>query len=246
MIETQGGVPRRAMVLAAGLGQRMRPLTLTCPKPLLTVAGRALLDHALDRLLEAGVETAVVNSHYLGEMIVRHIAARARPTIISSPEPEPLETGGGIKLALDHFGSESFVVANADILWLDGGESAVRRLASVWNPGTMDALLLMVPTAKARGYHGPGDFHLDASGRLTRRTPDATAPLVFAGVHITRPEVFADTPSGAFSTNLVWDRAIAAGRLFGLVHDGLWFHVGTPEALADTEAWFQARPSRSS
>ncbi len=234
-------VPKRAMVLAAGLGLRMRPLTLTRPKPLLTVAGRTLLDHALDRLAEAGVETAVVNSHYLGDMIVNHLAGRTHPALVSSPEAQALETGGGIKQALHHFGTDPFLVANADILWLDGETSAVRRLARAWNPATMDALLLMVPTETARGYEGPGDFHVAPDGRLARRAPDGIAPLVFAGVHITKPELFADTPSGPFSTNLVWDRVVAAGRLHGLVHDGLWFHVGTPEALAETDAWFAER-----
>ena len=229
-------VPARAMVLAAGLGLRMRPLTLSRPKPLLTIAGRTLLDHALDRLAESGVETAVVNTHYLGGMIADHLASRSVPAIVVSPEPEALETGGGIKRALGHFGAVPFVVANADILWRDGPVPAIRRLAAAWDDARMDALLLLMPVAGAHGYDGPGDFLLEASGRLTRRAPEATAPLVFAGVHLTHPRLYADTPEGPFSCNLVWNRAQAQGRLFGLIHDGSWFHVGTPEALVATEA----------
>ncbi len=239
MTVTNGFVVRRAMVLAAGLGLRMRPLTLTRPKPLLTVAGTTLLDHTLDRLATAGIETAVVNSHYLGEMVVAHLANRTRPTIISSPEPVALETGGGPKFALHHFGDDAFVVANADILWLDGAVPAVRRLAAAWNPAKMDALLLLMPRDRAHGYQGPGDYGLDADGRPHHRGAADSAPLVFAGVHITRPEAFADTPDGGFSARLIWDRAEAVGRLHGLVHDGAWFHVGTPEDLAATEHWFQ-------
>ncbi len=239
MTEGDALVPRRAMVLAAGLGLRMRPLTLTRPKPLLTVAGRTLLDHTLDRLAVAGVEMAVVNSHYLGEMIAGHLAGRTRPAIVLSPEPVALETGGGPKAALSHFAGEPFVVANADILWLDGTVPAVRRLAEAWDRAVMDALLLLMPVERAHGYYGPGDFRLGADCRPIRRGDADRAPFVFAGVHITRPEAFADTPDGAFSANLVWNRAATAGRLFGLVHDGEWFHVGTPEDLAATEGWFQ-------
>lgn len=224
----------RAMVLAAGLGLRMRPLTLTRPKPLLMVAGKCLLDHALDHLVEGGVASAVVNNCYLGEMIVAHLAGRTAPRIIHSAEPEALETGGGIKMALRHFGADPFFVANADILWLDGPVPAVRRLAAAWDPARMDALLLLMPVERAHGYDGPGDFDIDGDGRLIRRGSAASAPFVFAGVHITSPTLFDDTPDGAFSCNLVWDRALARGRLFGLVHDGAWFHVGTPEALAET------------
>ena len=232
-------VPSHAMVLAAGLGVRMRPLTLTRPKPLLTVAGRTLLDHALDRLEAAGVETAVVNYCYLGEMIAAHLGSRSSPRLVLSPEPEPLETGGGIKRALTHLGDRPFVSANADILWLDGPVPAVRRLAGAWDGEAMDALLLLMPTAGAHGYHGRGDFEIENDGRLRRPAADATAPYVFSGVQIIAPRLFADTPDGPFSTNLVWDRARAAGRLHGLVHDGEWFHVGTPEALQATNHWFE-------
>jgi len=231
---------KRAMVLAAGLGLRMRPLTLTRPKPLLTVAGRTLLDHGLDRLAAAGIETAVVNSHYLGEMIETHLANRSQPTIQLSPESTILETGGGVKAALPYFAGEPFLVVNADILWLDGPVPAARRLAAAWNPALMDALLLLVPVERAHGYHGPGDYHLDAEGRPQHRGNAKRAPLVFAGLHIVRPEAFAETPDGAFSARLIWDRAEATGRLYGLIHDGEWFHVGTPADLAATEQWFEA------
>lgn len=237
-------VPTHAMVLAAGLGVRMRPLTLTCPKPLLTVAGVTLLDHALDRLAAAGVETAVVNYCYLGEMIAAHLGGRAAPRIVLSPEPEPLETGGGIKRALHHLGDAPFVSVNADILWLDGAVPAVRRLAEAWDPARMDALLLLMPVERAHGYHGQGDFDLEMDGRLVRPPKGEPAPYVFSGVQIISPGLFADTPDGPFSTNLVWDRALPAGRLRGLVHDGEWFHVGTPEALQDTNDWFDRHGDR--
>lgn len=236
-----GRTPARAMVLAAGLGLRMRPLTLSRPKPLLRVGGRSLLDHALDRLSLAGVEHAVVNTHYLGHMIAAHLSLRRRPEITLSPEEELLETGGGIRNALPLLGDGCFVVANADILWCDGEDSAVQRLAAAWDESAMDALLLLVPREAAVGYDGPGDFDRvaaaghDGPAPLRRRTPNEQAAYVFAGVHLTHAGLYCDTPSGAFSCNLVWDRALAAGRLWGLVHDGAWFHVGTPEALEDTD-----------
>ena len=232
-------VPTHAMVLAAGLGVRMRPLTLTRPKPLLTVVGITLLDHALDRLAAAGVETAVVNYCYLGEMIAEHLAGRSSPRIVLSPEPEPLETGGGIRRALPQLGDAPFVSANADILWLDGAVPAVRRLADAWDGAEMDALLLMMPVERAHGYHGLGDFFIETNGTLVRPPKGQPAPYVFSGVQIMTPRLFADTPEGPFSTNLVWDRARATGRLRGIVHDGDWFHVGTPEALAATNDWFE-------
>jgi len=237
-------VPTHAMVLAAGLGVRMRPLTLTCPKPLLTVAGITLLDHALDRLAAAGVETAVVNYCYLGDMIAAHLGGRAAPRIVLSPEPEPLETGGGIKRALHHLGEAPFVSVNADILWLDGAVPAVRRLAEAWDPERMDALLLLMPVERAHGYHGLGDFDIEIDGRLRRPPRGERAPYVFSGVQIISPRLFEGTPDGPFSTNLVWDRALPAGRLRGLVHDGEWFHVGTPEALQATNDWFDRHGDR--
>lgn len=229
------GTPNRAMVLAAGLGLRMRPLTLHMPKPLLPVGGKPMLDHALDRLAEAGVDTAVVNAHYKGEMIAAHLKGRKKPKIVLSPEDTLLETGGGVKKALPHLGAEPFYVVNADILWLDGPTPALRRLAAHWRPEEMDALLLLMATTRAVGYEGRGDYHMDPLGRLTRRAESEIAPFVFAGVQIVKPELWEDSPDGAFSTNRLWDRAQEAGRLYGLAHDGPWFHVGTPDALQESE-----------
>ncbi|WP_448203572.1 nucleotidyltransferase family protein [Azospirillum sp. sgz302134] len=224
------------MVMAAGLGLRMRPLTLERPKPLIPVLGKPMLDHALDRLEEAGVRSAVVNSHYKGDMIAAHLKARSKPAIALSPEDVLLETGGGVKKALPLLGADPIFVVNADILWLDGPSPALARLARHWNPEEMDALLLLMATTKAVGYDGRGDYHMDPLGRLTRRAEMEIAPFVYAGVQIVKPELFAaDTPDGAFSTNLIWNRAQEAGRLFGLNHDGLWFHIGTPDALTEAE-----------
>lgn len=229
-------IPDTAMVLAAGQGLRMRPLTLDRPKPLIPILGKPMLDHALDRLAAVGVSRAVVNNHYLGAMIEAHLKGRTAPTIVSSPEKTLLETGGGVKQALPLLGSAPIYTINADILWLDGPIPALRRLAAHWNPDAMDALLLLMATTKSVGYEGRGDYHMDQLGRLTRRSEQELCPFVFAGVQIVKPELFAaDTPDGAFSTNLVWDRAQAAGRLFGLAHDGLWFHVGTPDGLKEAE-----------
>jgi len=229
-------MPRRAMVLAAGLGLRMRPLTLERPKPLIAVGEKTMLDHALDRLADAGVETAVVNAHYRGEMIEAHLKGRTAPKIVISHEDTLLETGGGVKKALPHLGKEPVFVVNADILWLDGPQQALKRAASHWDPERMDALLLLMSTTKAVGYEGRGDFHMDPLGRLTRRGEGEIAPFVYAGVQIVKPELFAqDTPDGAFSTNLVWNRLQESERLYGLAHDGAWFHIGTPAALLESE-----------
>ncbi len=224
--------PKRAMVLAAGLGLRMRPITEKLPKPLIEVAGRTLLDRALDRLEDAGIETAVVNVHYLGEQIVRHLGTRRRPAIVISREDELLETGGGVRLALDRFGTEPFYVVNSDVAWLDGPRRALSRLAAFWDDATMDALLLVNPSARSDDYDGPGDFFLTPHGRLRRRKEGQIAPFVFTGVQILHPRLFADTKVERFSLNRLYDRAEAAGRLHGLVHDGLWYHIGTPAGLA--------------
>lgn len=247
-------VPHTAMALAAGLGTRMRPLTLTTPKPLLTVGGRSMLDRALDRFADAGVRRAVVNAHYLKERIAAAVAAYPGATgpglsragagmeMILSVEEEALETGGGVQRALPHLGGDPFVVANADVVWADGpGGSALRRLAAAWDDAATDALLLLTPRDGAFGYDGPGDFFCDGDGAvLRRRGAAAAAPYVFAGVQIIRPQAFAGTAAGAFSLNVVWDRLLAAGRLRGLVHDGGWWHVGTPDALRDADALLTA------
>ncbi|MFC5315654.1 nucleotidyltransferase family protein [Azospirillum rugosum] len=235
-VEKPVKAPEKAMVMAAGLGLRMRPLTLERPKPLIPVIGKPMLDHALDRLEEAGVQTAVVNAHYKGEMIADHLKARTRPAIALSPEDTLLETGGGVKKALPLLGSSPIYVVNADILWLNGPSPTLARLARHWDPEAMDALLLLMATTKSVGYEGRGDYHMDPVGRLVRRGEMEIAPFVFAGVQIVKPELFAqNTPDGAFSTNLIWDRAQEAGRLYGLAHDGLWFHIGTPAALQESE-----------
>lgn len=249
-----GAGPRHAMVLAAGLGLRMRPLSAQRPKPLIEVAGRSLLDRVLDRLEAAGVADVVVNAHYLAAQIVAHVAARNRDaalgenvagaTWVSRParlrvsvETDRLETGGGVALALPLLGEAPFFVINGDVLWLDGQQPALRRLAAAWDDAAMDALLLLQPTHSAFGYDGEGDFRIAADGRLQRRPECGVAPHLFAGIQILSPRLLADAPAPPFSLNVVYDRAAAAGRLFGIGHDGHWFHVGTPAdlALAETE-----------
>jgi MurNAc alpha-1-phosphate uridylyltransferase len=227
-------LPDTAMVLAAGLGKRMRPITDRIPKPLIEVAGRTLLDRALDRLEDAGIERAVVNAHYFAEQIVEHLKSRKRPRIELSIEKELLETGGGVAKALPRLG-ESFVVVNSDIMWLDGKVPALHRLARVWDPKRMDALLLMQRTASAVGYEGLGDYVLDPLGTPRRRREREIAPFLFAGVQILHRRLFDGAPTGAFSLNLLYDKAEKAKRLHAVVHDGEWYHVGTPEGLGVTE-----------
>lgn len=235
-------VPSHAMVLAAGLGTRMRPITLTLPKPLVRAAGRTLLDWALDRLEEAGVTRAVVNTHHLGEQIEAHLKNHSRPAITCVAEDPILETGGGVQNALPHLGDAPFFVCNADNLWLDGKNepSALTRLAAAWDDARMDALLLLYDPACALGYDGPGDFTIDDGGRLTRRREGDADALVFTGVQILHPRLFDGAPGGVYSLNRLYDRALAAGRLYGLAHTGAWFHVGTPEALAETDTRLRA------
>jgi MurNAc alpha-1-phosphate uridylyltransferase len=223
------------MVLAAGRGERMRPLTDKTPKPMIEVRGQAMIDRVLDRLDEAGVEQAVVNLHHLGEQIQRHLAERSRPNILFSPEDDLLDTGGGVAKALPKLGKRPFFALNGDMVWLDGGTPALERLADAWDGAAMDVLLLLHPTAYAHGYEGSGDFFMCPLGRLRRRREGEVAPYIFAGVQILHPRVFKDAPAGAFSLNLVYDRAAEAERLWGLRHDGEWYHVGTPEALDEVE-----------
>jgi MurNAc alpha-1-phosphate uridylyltransferase len=230
-----------AMVLAAGLGTRLRPLTDRLPKPLVPVAGRTLLDHALDRLADAGVATAVVNLHHLGDLIVEHLKGRSTPKIILSREEQRLETGGGVRHALPLLGAGAFFVVNADVLWLNGPYDALDRLQSQWRESDMDALLLLQETTAAFGYDGAGDFLADPTGRLARRPERELAPYLFTGVQILHPRLFRDSPEGAFSLNVLYDRALAAGRLYGVVHDGEWFHVGTAEGLAEAEDFMRVR-----
>ncbi len=223
--------PRRGMVLAAGLGARMRPITETIPKPLVRVAGRPLIDYAFDRLIEAGVTDVVVNVHHLAEQIEAHVANRSDLTVTVSPEPQRLETGGGVAKALAHFGDEPFFVHNGDALLLNGPHPALECLADAWDDAIMDACLLVHPVCEAYGYNGNGDFDMDPLGKLSRRGELRQAPYLFTGVQILHPRLFKAGPGGSFSLNILYDRAIAAGRLYGLLHDGKYFHVGTPEDL---------------
>lgn len=225
----------RAMVLAAGRGERMRPLTDERPKPMIAVKGAPMIDQVLDRLAEAGVERAVVNLHYRGDQLRRHLAGRTRPALAFSEEESLLDTGGGVARALRQLGDEAFFVANGDVVWLDGPRPALTRLAEAWDPEAMDALLLLQPGSGAFGYDGLGDFRMEPDGRLVRRVERKLAPFVYAGLQVLHPRLFEGAPEGAFSLNLLWDRALAAGRLFGLRHEGAWYHVGTPQALQAVE-----------
>jgi N-acetyl-alpha-D-muramate 1-phosphate uridylyltransferase len=227
--------PESAMVLAAGLGTRMRTVSEALPKPLVPVCGRPLIDHVLDRLVAAGVRRAVVNLHYKGELIEQHLAGRRDLEIRFSPEDKLLDTGGGIANALPLLG-ETFFVVNSDVIWLDGKVSALARLARVFDPARRDALLLLQRTVEAVGYEGPGDFMADPLGGLRRRGETEVAPFLFAGLQLLHKRLFEDAPDGAFSINRLWDAAIASGRIAGIVHDGEWFHVGSRAGLAATEA----------
>lgn len=231
-------MPDTAMVMAAGLGKRMRPLTATRPKPLVSVAGRTLLDRTLDHLREAGVSRAVVNVHYLADAIEAHLGARGQGLDIQiSDEREALlETGGGLVKALPLIDRDTFFVVNSDNLWVDGAVDTLKLLAARWDDAAMDALLLLVPYARAACHSGQGDFHMDGTGRLRRRVHGRVAPFVYTGIQLVSKRLIVDPPEGAFSTNLFWDRAIESGRLYGLVHPGLWFDVGTPQAVKRTEA----------
>ena len=227
MIET-------AMILAAGFGTRMRPITDHTPKPLIPLAGRALVDHGIDRLVAAGVKRVVVNTHYKAPMMATHLAQRHDVEIVLSHEETLLDTGGGVKNALKHLG-EAFYVVNADVFWLNGRTPALIRLARAWDPARLDALLLVQRTTSAIGYDGVGDFLVDAVGRVRRRGEREVVPHLFAGIAILSRRFFEDAPDGVFSLNPLWNKAIATGRLEAIIHDGEWFHVGTPQGLAASE-----------
>ncbi|HEX8056886.1 MAG TPA: nucleotidyltransferase family protein [Novosphingobium sp.] len=226
-----------AMVMAAGLGKRMRPLTASQPKPLVRVGGKPLIDYSLDGLANAGVAKAVVNVHYLADALEAHLAARKKgPAITISDERDLLlETGGGMVKAAPLL-PDPFFCLNSDNIWLDGPQNVFRELSNRWNPDQMDALLLVVPHARAFNYQGKGDFHLDPLGRISRRRTGRIAPFIYTGIQIVSKRLLRDAPEGAFSTNVLWERAIAEGRLFGLSHTGLWCEVGDPTAIAPTEA----------
>jgi len=231
--------PTKAMVLAAGLGVRMRPLTDTMPKPLVPVAGRPLLDHVLDKLADAGVREAVVNVHYLPDQIIDHTASRTRPRVIISDERDQvLGTGGGVVKALALLGPEPFFHVNADTLWLDGVQPNLARLAEAFDPERMDILLLMAPTTSSIGYGGRGDYSMLPDGALRKRKEHQVVPFVYAGAAIMSPSLFADAPSGEFSLTKMFDHANEQERLFGLRLDGVWMHVGTPDAVGAAEEAF--------
>ena len=231
-------VPEVAMVMAAGLGKRMRPLTATRPKPLVEVAGKPLIDHCLDRLRAAGVKKAVVNVHYLADALEAHLNNRVEgiEIVVSDERKQLLETGGGLVRALPLIDADPFLAVNSDNLWIDGPVDSLRLLASGWDDARMDALLLLVPLANAHCHKGQGDFHMNSSGKLRRRRKGSVAPFVFTGIQLVSKRLFeGDLPEGPFSTNILWDRAIAKGRLFGVVHQGLWFDIGAPPNIRKAE-----------
>lgn len=230
-------MPSTAMVLAAGLGKRMRPLTMSRPKPLVEVAGRCLLDRALDHLREAGVGRAVVNTHYLADQVDAHLRRSEQhlDVVISDERVQLLETGGGVTMALPLIDCDPFYVVNSDNMWIDGSINTLRLLAQSWDADKMDALLLLVPLARATGYDGRGDFMMDPLGVLRRRPESRMGPYVFSGVQLISKLLFSGEPVEPFSMWRAWNKALHAGRLHGVVHQGMWFHVGTPAAVTETE-----------
>jgi MurNAc alpha-1-phosphate uridylyltransferase len=228
--------PTRAMILAAGLGTRMAPLTATRPKPLIEVRGKALIDHAIDHLIRGGVKYFVVNVHYMAEMLIAHLEKRKDVEIHICDETEAiLDTGGAIAKALPYFKGEPFFTHNSDSLWVEGMGWALGRMKTRWDPDAMDALMLLAPTVTAIGFDGRGDFEMDSLGLLKRRGELKLAPFVWTGLQIVHPRLFDGAPKGRFSINPLWDRAIEKGRLFGIRLDGVWIHVGTPQGLHDAE-----------
>ncbi len=233
---------RTAMVLAAGLGERMRPLTLTMPKPMVPLAGKPLIGHVFDRLTQAGVETAIVNVHYLPEQIEAFVQNRKDQlpkAIISDERGVLLNTGGGVVRALPLLGPGPFFIHNADTVWSEGAANTLKRMLRKWDSARMDALMLLAPLVTSIGYGGRGDFTMAPDGRLTRRAEREVVPFAFAGVSLCDARMFEGAPDGAFSLNLLWDHALACGRLYGIRLDGRWMHVGTPEALAEAETLFE-------
>jgi len=233
----RSAIPRSAMILAAGYGTRMRPLTDKMPKPLVPVGGKALINHVLDRLAAVGVETAVVNVHHFADQIEQHLKPRRAPRIaISDERAAVLGTGGGVAKALPLLGTAPFFHVNSDTLWIDGVKPNLERLATAFQPDKMDALLLLAPTATSVGYAGRGDFAMGPDGRLRRRAEREVVPFVYAGIAILSPALFRDAPGGAFPLTQLFDRAIEEERLFGLRLEGVWMHVGSPDAVAAAEA----------
>lgn len=229
---------KAAMIMGAGMGSRMRPLTDDRPKPLVTVAGKTLIDHSIDRLVAAGVTRIVVNVHYKADMLRAHLARRRDVEIVISDETETLlDTGGGVVKAMPHFGDAPFFIINSDSIWVEGRTPALPAMQAQWDATRMDGLLLLADVETALGYDSDGDFVLDAGGHIGRAKDSAQQPWAYPGVQIVHPRLFAGAPGGAFSTNLVWDRAIASGRLFGITLDGVWLHVGTPQARDEAQAY---------
>lgn len=227
-----------AMIMAAGLGNRMRPLTDKRPKPLVEVAGKAMIDHCFDKLAAAGIGKAVVNVHYMADMLEAHLAALPYPVAIrvSDERAQLMETGGGLVQAEPLIAEDNFFCINSDNLWIDGPANSLHQLAEAWDEDRMDALLLLVPRITAHNYKGSGDFHLDGEKRISRKRPGQEAPMIYSGIQLLSKRLLRDPPEGPFSTNILWERAIGEGRLFGSVHQGEWFEVGSPEAIAPTEA----------
>ena len=235
-------IPYKAMVLAAGLGTRLKPVTDTLPKALVQVDNRALIDHALDRLEAVGVGEVVVNTHYLAEQLQAHLSGRKSPVLQISHEDDLLDTGGGIAKALPLLGDDPFLAVNADAFWLNGPYDALQRMAHTWDDDTMDGLLLLHSTVEAYGYTGLGDFCAPlGDGVLTRRLEGEVSPWLFTGIQLLHPRLFDDAPQGAFSLNVLYDRVLENARLFGAVHDGEWFHVGSPEGLEEAESYMRLR-----
>ena len=237
MTQPKTQAPRRAMVLAAGLGTRMQPLTDDKPKPLVAVGGKALINHVLDRLAAAGLETAVVNVHHFADQIEQHLKPRRTPKIVISDEREALlGTGGGVVKALPFLNDAPFFLANADTIWIDGVKPNLERLAAAFDAARMDALLLLAPTTSSVGYSGRGDYAMAPDGQLRPRSEREIVPFVYAGAAILAPALFAQAPTGAFPLTVLFNRAAESGRLFGLRLEGVWMHVGTPDAVAAAEA----------
>jgi MurNAc alpha-1-phosphate uridylyltransferase len=235
------GTLNTAMVLCAGLGTRLAPADNGRPKPLVPVRGKALVDHVLDRLAATGITRAVINVHHKADLIELHLRNRTAPAIEFSDErARLLDTGGGVKKALPRLLPGAFLIHNADSVWIEGVGSNLTRLAAAWDDRAMDCLLMLAAVSTSHGYHGRGDFALAGDGRIRRKSEQEIVPFAFTGVSVAHPRLFEDTPEGAFSLNRVWNRAIAAGRAFGMRMDGVWMHVGTPVALAEAEQCLSA------
>lgn len=231
----------RAMIMGAGLGTRMRPLTDDRPKPMVTVAGRTLIDHSIDRLIAAGVTRIVVNVHYKAEVLKAHLGKRRDVEIVYSDETETLlDTGGGVVKAIPHFSGEPFFVINSDSIWVEGTTPALPAMQKLWDADRMDGLLLLAEMETAMGYDGEGDFVLHSDGAVAHARGSSEEPYAYPGVQIVHPRLFDGAPEGAFSTNIMWDRAIAARKLRGIVLDGVWIHVGTPDARSEAESYLAA------